>query len=57
MRLRYLLQRVAGSIAQRGWRGTLARMRQEFESRPTHDDALDLFEVLMSTQLLARAEQ
>jgi GT2 family glycosyltransferase/glycosyltransferase involved in cell wall biosynthesis len=26
----------------RGWNGTLARVRQEFQSRPTHDDTLDL---------------
>lgn len=26
----------------RGWNGTLARVRQEFQSRPTHDEALDL---------------
>ncbi|WP_232820891.1 glycosyltransferase [Dyella sp. C11] len=27
-------------MALRGWRGTLARVRQEFERRPTFDDAL-----------------
>jgi len=29
-----------GSVALRGWRGTLARVRQEFESRPALDDSL-----------------
>ncbi len=37
MRLRYLLQRVAGSIAQRGWRGTIKRAAQEFQSRAPQD--------------------
>lgn len=41
-RLGYLLQRTRGSFALRGIRGTLARMRQEFESRPQHDEALAL---------------
>jgi len=41
-RLGYLVQRTRASIALRGWRGTLARMRQEFQSRPEHDDVLDL---------------
>jgi len=36
------VQRTRASIALRGWRGTLARMRQEFQSRPEHDDVLDL---------------
>ena len=35
-------QRTRGSVALRGWRGTLARMRQEFQSRPALDDALAL---------------
>ena len=41
-RLGYLWQRTRGSLALRGWRGTLARMRQEFQSRPERDDALKL---------------
>ena len=41
-RLGYLLQRTRGSFALRGIRGTLARMRQEFESRPERDEALAL---------------
>ena len=41
-RLSYLLQRTRGSFALRGWRGTLARMRQEFQSRPEHDEDLSL---------------
>ena len=41
-RLSYLAQRTRASLALRGWRGTLARMRQEFRSRPEHDDALEL---------------
>jgi len=36
------LQRTRGSFALRGWRGTLARMRQEFQSRPEHDEDLSL---------------
>ncbi|WP_404542858.1 glycosyltransferase [Dyella agri] len=38
----YLAQRTRASLALRGWRGTLARMRQEFQSRPEHDDTLEL---------------
>jgi O-antigen biosynthesis protein len=41
-RLGYLAQRTRASLALRGWRGTLARMRQEFQSRPEHDDTLEL---------------
>ncbi len=41
-RLGYLLQRTRASLALRGWRGTLARMRQEFQLRPEHDDTLEL---------------
>lgn len=41
-RLSYLWQRTRGSIALRGWRGTFARMQQEFQSRPDTDDALEL---------------
>jgi len=36
-RLRYLLQRVGGSMAQRGLRGTLARIAQDFHPRPAQD--------------------
>jgi GT2 family glycosyltransferase/glycosyltransferase involved in cell wall biosynthesis len=36
-RLRYLLQRVAGSMAQRGMRGTVARIAQEFHRRPAQE--------------------
>ena len=43
-RLGYLWQRTRGSLALRGWRGTLARMRQEFQSRPELDEALALLE-------------
>ncbi|RUL73106.1 glycosyltransferase [Dyella choica] len=39
-RLNYILQRFRGSVALRGWRGTLARVRQEFERRPAFDDSL-----------------
>ncbi|MGN6327370.1 MAG: glycosyltransferase [Rhodanobacter sp.] len=41
-RLGYLLQRTRGSFALRGIRGTLARMHQEFASRPERDEALAL---------------
>ena len=41
-RLHYTLQRFRGSIALRGWRGTLSRVRQEFERRPTIDDSLQV---------------
>lgn len=41
-RLNYILQRFRGSVALRGWRGTFARVWQEFERRPTFDDALDV---------------
>jgi Predicted glycosyltransferases len=41
-RLNYLWQRTRGSFALRGWRGTLARMRQEFQSRPELDEDLSL---------------
>ena len=36
-RARYLLQRVGSSVAQRGLRGTLRRIVQEFQFRPTQD--------------------
>jgi GT2 family glycosyltransferase/glycosyltransferase involved in cell wall biosynthesis len=39
-RLSYLWQRTLSSVALRGWRCTLARMRQEFQSRPAFDDSL-----------------
>jgi GT2 family glycosyltransferase len=41
-RLNYVLQRFRGSVALRGWRGTFARVRQEFERRPTFDGTLDV---------------
>ncbi|WP_430391367.1 glycosyltransferase [Dyella sp. 20L07] len=39
-RLNYALQRFRGSLALRGWRGTLSRVRQEFEHRPAFDNSL-----------------
>lgn len=42
MRMRYLLQRVAGSTAQRGWRGTITRIAQEFRPLPKQDPAWQL---------------
>ena len=41
-RLGYLAQRTRASLALRGWRGTLARMRQELRSRPERDYTLEL---------------
>lgn len=41
-RLRYLSQRVFGSVAQRGLRGTISRVMQEFRSLPSEDLALAL---------------
>lgn len=41
-RLHYALQRFRGSVALRGWRGTLARVRQQLESRPAVDDSLNV---------------
>ncbi|MGN6237772.1 glycosyltransferase [Dyella sp.] len=41
-RIAYLLQRLRGSVALRGWRGTLARIRQEFRPAETDDQALSL---------------
>jgi len=41
-RLCYLLQRVKGSVAQRGLRGTLSRVAQEFKRQPQHDQSLQL---------------
>ena len=36
------MQRARGSLALRGWRGTLARTLHEFRSRPRHDQTLSL---------------
>lgn len=41
-RLAYMLQRARASLALRGWRGTLARIRQEFRPTVTHDETLSL---------------
>jgi GT2 family glycosyltransferase/glycosyltransferase involved in cell wall biosynthesis len=41
-RLQYLLQRVAGSVVQRGMRGTVARVAQEFRLRPPQDTTWQL---------------
>ena len=41
-RLHYVLQRLRGSLALRGWRGTLSRVRQEFERRPLVDYSLQV---------------
>lgn len=41
-RMGFLLQRLRGSVALRGWRSTLARVAQEFQSRPERDDELSL---------------
>ncbi|KLD62592.1 hypothetical protein Y882_15275 [Dyella japonica DSM 16301] len=41
-RLNYALQRFRGSVALRGWRGTLARVQQEFQRRPSVDDSLQV---------------
>jgi O-antigen biosynthesis protein len=41
-RLRYLWNRVSGSFAQRGMRGTLARIAHEFKRRPQVDQTLHL---------------
>lgn len=41
-RLRYLLHRVKGSFAQRGVKGTLARITQEFKRYPEQDQELEL---------------
>jgi GT2 family glycosyltransferase len=41
-RIAYLLQRLRGSLALRGWRGTLARIRQEFQPPPARDGSLEL---------------
>lgn len=47
-RLKYALQRVRGSIALRGWQGTWARVRQEFEVRAEVDDKLFLLPLNMA---------
>lgn len=41
-RLRYLLQRVQGSLTQRGLGKTWARIKQEFQTRPAEEGALEL---------------
>ncbi len=41
-RTNYLLQRMRGSVALRGWRGTVLRIAREFRRRPTSDDSLAL---------------
>ncbi|GLQ48007.1 glycosyl transferase family protein [Dyella lipolytica] len=41
-RLRYLSQRVFGSMAQRGLHGTLSRILQEFKSNPVEEASLEL---------------
>lgn len=41
-RVAYLLQRLRGSVALRGWRGTLARVRLEFQPVASRDDSLAL---------------
>ncbi|MGN6225941.1 MAG: glycosyltransferase [Dyella sp.] len=41
-RLAYILRRLRGSVALRGWRGTLSRIRQEFQPPPARDDSLEL---------------
>lgn len=41
-RLNYLMQRVTGSLAQRGFSGTLSRVLQEFRHRPEQDLSLAL---------------
>ncbi len=41
-RVSFLLQRLRGSLALRGWRDTLARVAQEFRHRPVTDDSLQL---------------
>ncbi|HEX7341829.1 MAG TPA: glycosyltransferase [Rhodanobacteraceae bacterium] len=41
-RWRYLWRRVSGSMAQRGLRGTLRRIRQQWQHRPIADMSLDL---------------
>ena len=41
-RIRYLWSRFRGSVALRGWRGTITRLGQEFERRPALDDTLPI---------------
>ncbi|GLQ49279.1 glycosyl transferase family protein [Dyella flava] len=48
-RLYYLWSRVIGSLAQRGMRGTVARIAQEFHRRPSRDDTLQLLPLDSST--------
>jgi O-antigen biosynthesis protein len=56
-RLYYLWSRVIGSLAQRGMRGTLARITQEFQRRPLRDEALQLLPLGVSTDGLTFANQ
>ena len=41
-RVGFLLQRLRGSLALRGWRDTFARVAQEFRHHPVTDDSLQL---------------
>ena len=41
-RLNYLYRRLTTSIALRGWRGTFARVKDEFSNRPHIDDSLPM---------------
>ena len=41
-RWQQILQRVRLSLGQRGWRGTLARIAQEFQHRPERDESLPI---------------
>jgi GT2 family glycosyltransferase/glycosyltransferase involved in cell wall biosynthesis len=54
-RLYYLWSRVIGSLAQRGMRGTLGRIAQEFQRRPVQDDSLSLLPLDASTDGLVFA--
>lgn len=58
-RLAYILQRLRGSLALRGWRGTLSRIRQEFQPPPARDDSLELIALdeLFTPFALPSAEQ
>ncbi|HKU17728.1 MAG TPA: glycosyltransferase [Candidatus Saccharimonadales bacterium] len=58
-RLNYVLQRFRSSVALRGWRGTLARVWQEFEPRPALDGTLDVepFEVPFEPFALPTSDQ
>ena len=50
--LSYVLKRVRGSLAQRGFQGTLSRIRQEFQSPPIEDLALQLDAVDTSVPII-----